>query len=519
MPFISRNQIPMTLIEMLEKSVRLCPSKSAIICEEKNFSYTELHESVIKLSHYFFSSGIKKGEKIAIMMETKKPEMIIAFLSISACGCIAVPIDANQTDEYICQIFNIIRPAAIVVSDRMVHRLEICNLHLPESRKIVCESDHPRDPVPVNQTKAIHPAASLAGILGSAAAVSLPPVSINQRDVTYFNMTSGTTGAPKCAITTHDNIYWNTLSAVEQLSLTSEDIHLCMFPAATHPHEFFARALFLGGTMVLTDHIAPKSLTQVIEKNGVTAMMAVSPIYGNLTKCHKKTDFNFTTLRIAESGGMHCDPVTAMEFKKKFGIPITPVWGSTETAGIALAMPLNTHSKAGSCGVPGKYYEIKIINEIGDTVLSEEVGEMIIKGKGVCAAYYQNEIENRKNFKNGWFHTNDMFKKDEDGFFYFSGRKNGMMKVAGMKVFPVEIEDMLIQHPLIKEAAVTKASDPLYGEVPKAIIVLEEGALLTKKELRDYCASKIALYKIPKRIEIRDFLPRTPVGKIIVNKL
>lgn len=519
MSFIPRNQIPMTLIEMLEKNIRLCPSKSAIICEEKTFSYTELHESVMKLSQYFFLSGIEKGAKIAVMMDTKKPELIIAFLSIAACGCIAVPIDCNQTDAYINQIFDILSPAAIVVSEHMCHRLERCDLNLPESLKIVCKTDQISGSSNPAQIKEIDQGTSLADILSRSKAVSLPPVPIKRHDAIYFNMTSGTTGSPKCAITTHDNIYWNTLSAVEQLSLTKEDIHLCMFPPATHPHELFARALFLGGTMVLTDHIAPKSLTKVIENNRVTAMMAVPPIYGALAKCHKNNDFNFTTLRVAESGGMHCDPITAKEFKERFGIPIIPVWGSTETAGIALAIPLTSSSKTGSCGIPSKYYEVQIVDKNSDKVFPGKVGEMIVKGKGVCASYYQNESETQKNFRNGWFYTNDMFKKDDDGFFYFSGRKNGMMKVAGMKVFPIEIEDMLILHPLIREAAVTKVSDPVYGEIPKAVIVLEDGALLTKKELKDYCASKIASYKIPKIIEFRNSLPRTPVGKIIISKL
>jgi len=509
----------MTLIEMLEKNVRFCPSKPAILCGEDNISYMDLHESIMRLSNHFFLSGIEKGDKIAIMMDTKKPELIIAFLSIAACGGIAVPVDCNQTDEYVCEIFNIISPEAIVVSDRMYHRLEICGLSLPESRKIVCETDQPSLLAQSAKRKGINHITFLAEVLGNPISISRPPVPMDKDDTIYFNLTSGTTGAPKCAITTHDNIYWNTLSAVEQLSLTSEDIHLCMFPAATHPHELVARALFLGGTMVLTDNIAPKSLTKVIENNGVTAMMAVSPIYGNLTKCHKKTDFKFTSLRIAESGGMHCDPITAAGFKKRFGVPIIPVWGSTETAGIALAMPLESSLKKGSCGVPGKYYEIEILDDNGNKVFPGDVGEMIIRSKGACDSYYKNEIETRKNFRNGWFYTNDMFKKDEDGFFYFSGRKNGMMKVAGMKVFPVEIEDMLVQHPLIREAAVTKTKDPLHGEIPKAVIVLEEGALLSKKDIRVYCGSRIASYKIPRVIEFRDSLPRTHVGKILVNQL
>ena len=248
-------------------------------------------------------------------------------------------------------------------------------------------------------------------------------------------------------------------------------------------------------------------------------MMAIAPIYANFIKCHKKNDFNFTTLKIAESGGMHLDPVTAKNFSNRFGIPIVPVWGSTETAGIALAMPLNGLSKKGSCGIPCKYYEADIIDGRGNSLAPGEVGEMLVRGKGVCSSYYHNKTETEQNFRKGWYHTNDMFKKDADGFFYFVGRRNGMMKVAGMKVFPVEIEDMLIQHPLIEEVGVTKSRDPLHGEIPKAVIVLKEGASLSKEAIRAYCSSNMASYKVPKIIEFRASLPRNPVGKILINQL
>ena len=128
----------MTLIEMLERNIRLCPLKSAIICGEEAFSYSELHKSVIALGRYFCLSGIKKGDKIAIIIDKKTPELVIAFLSIAACGGIAVPVDCNQIGEYIQRLFNITSPGAVIVSQNMYHRLEKCRLNLPKSRIVVC---------------------------------------------------------------------------------------------------------------------------------------------------------------------------------------------------------------------------------------------------------------------------------------------------------------------------------------------------------------------------------------------
>jgi len=525
----------MTLIEMLEKNFKKFPLKNAVICEENHYTYEDLHQGVAALSRYFLHCGIQKGDKVAVMLDSKTEELVIVFLSIVACGAVVLPVDCNQPDSYCRELFGITSPAALVISTSMQDRIEAFDLLFSRSLIVLCQkrrlsalSDKfpntlfPFGEGPPDQDhghKTDDKPIFLDDIVLRADRFDLPKIPVEETDVVYFNLTSGTTGFPKCATTTHANIYWNTLSAVEQLSLTPEDIHLCMFPPGTHPHEIFARALLLGGTMVLTDHIAPKSLTKVIENGGVTAMMAIAPIYANFTKCHKRNNFHFSSLRVAESGGMHLDPVTAREFKERFGLPITPVWGSTETAGIALAMPFDVSSKIGSSGIPCKYYQAKIVDDNGNSVPAGEVGEMIVRGKGVCTSYYANEVETKRNFKNGWYYTNDMFWKDADGFFYFAGRKNGMMKVAGMKVFPVEIEDILIQHPLIKEVCVINADDPLHGEIPKAIVVLEKDGALTKEEIRSNLATRLAAYKVPRIIEFRQFLPRNPVGKILVNQI
>ena len=501
--------ITMTLIEMLEKNLKFCPSKTAIVYEDEKISHQGLHTAVARLAGHFLRSGIKKGDRVALMMDKKRPEVVIAFLAVAACGGVAVPVDCNQTDGFIKQLFDIVSPSAVVVTDKMHHRLDKQDMVFETDLIVVCKG-----------SRSVKGGVKIGDILvDESLGGDLPDVGVEGSDTAYLNLTSGTTGFPKCAITTHDNIYWNTRSAVEKLALVHEDRHLCMFPPATHPHELFARALYLGGTMVLTDQISPKSLTRVIEDNGVTAMMAIAPIYGNFVKRHKNSDFRFTRLKLAESGGMHVDPITAREFKGRFGFPIVPVWGSTETVGIALGMPMEGEWPQGSCGTVNPYYSAKIVDKMDNEVKPGEVGEMKVKGPGVCSAYFRNEGETCANYRNGWYYTGDMFSRDVKGYFYFSGRRQGMMKVAGMKVFPVEIEDLLIQHPEIMEVAVTKERDAVHGEIPKAIIVLEPGSDLTKKDIWAWCTEKIASYKIPKLIEFREGLPRNPVGKILVNQL
>jgi acyl-CoA synthetase (AMP-forming)/AMP-acid ligase II len=337
--------------------------------------------------------------------------------------------------------------------------------------------------------------------------------------VAYLNLTSGTTGIPKCAITTHDNIYWNTRSVVEFFKLTAEDIHLCMFPPFAHPHEIFARPIYLGGTLVLLDKISPKGIVKAINDNKVTCFMAIASIYEALVRLREAADFDLKFLRLAESGGMHLSPILAKNFMDLFEFPIIPVWGSTETAGIALAASLNGNQKEGSMGKSCPYYETKIVNDDGQEVPANEIGELAIKGPAVCSEYLGDREATDKHMRKGWFHTGDMVKKDSDGYFYFAGRKTGMMKVAGLKVFPTEIEDTLSAHPKIAEVAVVKDQDGLHGEVPKAVIVPKEGMQIEKKEIRKYCEKRLSRYKVPRIIEFRSHLPKTPGGKILWRKL
>jgi long-chain acyl-CoA synthetase len=250
-------------------------------------------------------------------------------------------------------------------------------------------------------------------------------------------------------------------------------------------------------------------------------MMAVASIYDALARLPESFSVDLSSLRIPESGGMHLNPVLAYKFRERFGVSILPVWGSTETTGIALATPIHEGYRPGSMGKPARYYEVKVLGDYGEELPPDRVGEMAVKGPGVCSGYYHQSEETDIFMKDGWFLTGDMVKMDCDGYYYFASRKNGMMKVAGLKIFPTEIEDILAGHPNIKAVAVVKSQDEddLHGEVPKAVIVVKDGAEVSKSEIRKYCEERMSKHKVPRIIEFRNELPMTPGGKILYREL
>ena len=495
----------MTIVEMLERNARLFPEKTAIICGNSRISYRTFYERANTLANFLIAMGLKKGDRVGLMLQ-KTPEVLISFLGVAAAGGIVFPVDYNQTLDNIDCMLNLTNPTVVIVDGRFQELFSSFDGHCSDEKTIVIGQKT------TNQRR------SWEDVFAQQS-LNLPGVEIQDGDVVYLNFTSGTTGLPKGSITTHANIYWNTRSAVESLGLTEEDIHLCMFPVFGHPHELFARSLYLGGTAVLIDSIHPKSIATTISECRVTCMMAVASIYETLARLPLSSPFDLSSLRIPESGGMYTHPTLEQKFRERFKVPIIPVWGSTETSGIALVTPVEGEHRPGSMGKPSLYYQVKVMGESGEELPPDEVGEMAVKGPGVCGGYYNQPEETEIYMRDGWFLTGDMVKIDSEGYYYFASRKTGMMKVAGLKVFPTEIEDVLIDHPKIEAVAVVKVQDSLHGEVPKAVIVVKDGLEISKDEIRKYCEEKMSRYKIPRIVEFRNELPKTPGGKILYREL
>ncbi|MFO8086608.1 MAG: class I adenylate-forming enzyme family protein [Bacteroidales bacterium] len=492
----------MTLTEILESSYKKYPEKTAIFYKEKQIPYKQVYHQSRSLAAFLIDKGLRKGDRVGLIVK-KNPDAIIAFLGIAQAGGVFYSVDYNQPDDSIQYTIDLTRPSFLVISSEFHDSLKTLNLRKHDTKVIIIgeeSSDH------FTWQEAI----SFESKLGF-------DVKIENHDPVYLNFTSGSTGKPKGAVTTHDNLYWNTKSVVETFKFTHDDIHLCGFPIFTHPHELFYRAFYTGGSLVLTDDFLPKTVTSAVVKHKVTCLMAISLIYENLLR-YQSTATALSTLRVAESAGMHVDSDLIKSFKEKFNVNITAAWGSTETAGIALSNPIEG-GKLDSIGIPCPYYETRIVDENGNDVDVNTIGEMIIKGRANITAYFDNEKESENLIKNGWLHTGDMVKKDPEGYFYFISRKSRMIKVAGWKVYPSEIEEILASHPAVVECAVTKIYDPTLGELPKAVVVLQDKSAVSPGELRRYCSQRTAKYKVPAVVEFVNALPKAPSGKILYQNL
>ncbi len=492
-------QMPITLLEMFYESVRANPGKAAIVFHERVMTYGELATLVDNLAFSLCSLGIEKGDRVGVMLP-RAPELVASFLAASRARGVPMPINFDLPPHDARAIIERTSPRFIITHPDFSDGLRKA---LPDGSGI---------------TVIVTGDSNADGFLSWRDLVrtggNLPP-GPSIADVFYLNYTSGSTGDSKGAVTTSSNIYWNTRSAIDALGLDSEDVHLCMFAPFAHPHEIFARPLFLGGTMVLVDKIYPKAIAKAISDNRVTCMMGLAPLYENLLDLLDYNDeFDLRSLRIPESGGMFTRSALIERFRQRLGVDIIPVWGSTETTGIAIANRPGHGIIPGSIGKPCASYEVRIIDEFGAEAAAGEAGEMAFRGPAVVNGYHEDNGRVSPSFRGGWYFSGDIGRKDEDGNFYFVDRKSGMMKVAGLKVFPLEIELALLEHPDIKEAAVISVKDRLRGEVPKALIVPRNGGALSRNDVLRHCRERLAQYKVPKTVEIRESLPKIGSGKL-----
>ncbi|WP_300156707.1 class I adenylate-forming enzyme family protein [Solidesulfovibrio sp.] len=484
---------------LLRASAEADPDGPAILAGETIVRQAALAEDVARLAQALAGMGLAKGERLAVFGR-KTPQAVTAFLAAAAAGAVFFPVDPNQPPDVTRAILDRLRPAVLCVAAEF---LPVLGAIFP---------DGPPFAVAVMDGSAPAGLPTLAELAAGPFPVALPEVGPD--DPVYLNFTSGTTGAPKGAVTTLGNLLANTEASVAAFGLTPQDVHLCMMPVFVHPHETLLRPLFLGGPMVLCDRVAAKAVAGACARHKVTALMAVAAIYETLVRLPAGADNPLATVRVAESGGMHVPSALARGLFARFGASILPVWGSTETTGVALAnRPGESHVPC-RLGRPVPGYLVRVVGEDGADVGDGEPGELVVSGPGVCPGYFGEQSRREFRLYGGRFRTGDIVRREADGAYSFAGRQSMLLKVGGMKVFPVEIEEALRAHPDVAECIVVPVSDPLRGEAAKAVAVPRAGAALTPGELRRFLAGRLHRMKLPRVIEIRDALPRTPGGKI-----
>jgi long-chain acyl-CoA synthetase len=340
-------------------------------------------------------------------------------------------------------------------------------------------------------------------------------------DTAVILYTSGTTGKPKGAELTHANLGLNARVAIDLLGFDARSVVLGALPLF---HAFgqtcaMNAGVAAGATLSLIPRFNASRALEIIERDRVTAFEGVPTMYAAMLHASDSGTYDTSSLRVCVSGGAAM-PVEVMRgFERHFGCTVLEGYGLSETSPIASFNHLDRERKPGSIGTPVSGVEMKVVDENGDEVPPGEAGEIVIRGHNIMKGYWKRPEATAEAIRDGWFHSGDVGRIDDDGYFYIVDRMKELIIRGGFNVYPREIEEVIYEHPAVREAAVIGIPHPELGEEVAAAIALKPGSTATEAEIRDHVKSNVAAYKYPRRVWFVDELPKGATGKILKREI
>jgi long-chain acyl-CoA synthetase len=342
-------------------------------------------------------------------------------------------------------------------------------------------------------------------------------------DTAVILYTSGTTGQPKGAELTHDNLYRNcSMTSVTLGEFSHEDVLLGALPLF---HSFgqsctMNSAVSVGATVTMIPRFDPEKALEMLSRDRVTVFLGVPTMYNAMLHASNADTADASTLRLCMSGGAAIPVELIRGFEAKFDCAILEGYGLSETSPVASFNHPDRERKPGSIGTPIQGVEMQVWDEQGNELPQGEVGEIVIRGHNVMKGYWERPEATAEAINNdGWFRTGDMARVDEDGYFFIVDRKKDLIIRGGYNVYPREVEEVLYEHPAIQEAAVVGIPDDALGEEVGAVVVLKEGGSLDAQEVKAYVKEQVAAYKYPRKVWFVDELPKGPTGKILKREI
>ena len=497
--------------EVIEKNAKKYKKKPILFEDDKKINHIQLKHYVDSLARYFEILGVKKGDKVAILLTNSK-EFIYSFLAVGKLGAVPVPINTFLKKNEIEYILSHSDSKLLITSQKFEKELwgvfkntKVEKIVWAGGYKVYDDRNYPfEEGLTIEDYEHITPKADID-------------------DTAVIIYTSGTTGKPKGVMLSYRNIFSNIENIVQLGMLTHKDRFIVYLPMF---HTFTLTAtvllpLYTGSPIVIIKSILPFSniFKQTLLKR-VTIFMGVPEVYNALSKAKLPWYFmKFHKIRYFISGGAPLPKSTLEKMRKKF--PKTPLLEGYGLSECSPVVSINRPEKQKdlSVGPPLPDYKVKIVNDELIEVGTGQIGEIIVKGDNVMKGYYKDPTATEETIINGWLLTGDLGYVDEDGYIYIVDRKKDLIISKGINIYPREIEEVLNSHPEVEESAVVGKKDPMHGEIPVAFVKPAEESNITEQDLKNYLKGKLANYKVPKHIYIVEELPRNATGKVLKRVL
>jgi long-chain acyl-CoA synthetase len=530
---------PIPLFQLLAESAKKYPNTPCTIFKGAEITYREMDELTDRLAAGLADLGVKKGDRVGLFMPNT-PQFVIAYFAILKLGAIVVAINPLYTPREIehqvkdagievmlvmSNFYNTIKTAQPNTSIRTVVVSNLKEALPPVLAFLFSLTKEKKGGFRVQLAQGDH---WMQDLISRHSAADRPKVEVTAEDTALFQYSGGTTGISKGAIASHRNLVANALQIRSWMkdAQDGKEVVLMAIPLF-HVYGMVAGMLFAirtGASMVMVPN--PRDLKDVlsnIQKYKTTIFPGVPTLY-NAINNHPDVlagKYQLGSIKACISGSAPLMRDTKEKFEALTGGVVFEGYGLSEAPTATHCNPLKGENRTGSIGLPLPDVDARIVS-LDDEVTAlgpGEIGELVVQGPQVFKGYHNMPTETENALREGWLHTGDIARMDEDGYFYIVDRKKELIKPGGYQVWPREVEEVIIAHPKVLDVGVAGIPDPYRGETVKAWVVVKPGETLTEQEVRDWCKEHLAVFKVPTHVEFRSELPKTTVGKILRREL
>ena len=505
----------MLVNDFLQDSAERFPDKVALICDGQRLTYAQIEEQANRLANGLLRLGVERGDRVAVWLPNSV-ETVVAIFGILKAGGVFTVVNPTTKPGKLAYILNNCAATGLLAPAREQGTVLRLLESAPSLRFAVLCGKGAGDSAPTPDGTVDYPS------LLETSSPERPPCPTIDIDLACLIYTSGSTGDPKGVMSTHANMVFAASSIIQYLENTPEDIVINVLPLSFDYGLYqLLMAFKFGGTLVLERSFAyPAAVLRRIEEERVTGLPGVPTLFAMLLQMDLGR-FDLSSLHYLTNTAAALPVEHIRRLREAFPwARLYSMYGLTECKRTLYLPPEELDRRPGSVGIPIPGTECWIEDEAGNRLGPGEVGELVVRGSHVMQGYWGDPEETAKRYRPGRYpaerllYTGDLFWMDEEGFFYFVARKDDIIKSRGEKVAPKEVESVLYQLPGVVEAAVIGVPDELLGQAIKAFIVCGDGHTLTEQEVLRHCRQHLEDFKVPRYVEFRDALPKTPSGKI-----
>jgi acyl-CoA synthetase (AMP-forming)/AMP-acid ligase II len=502
------NQRQLLLGEMLARRARIHPDKEALVFAGRRPTYRELDERANRVANALGDRGVASGEHIAQLLMNGTETMEIYF-GVGKLGCVNVPLNFRLKGPEILFQLQDSETRVLFFGDELAAAVSEIRGELPQLTYICVGNDCPDYAYAYED-------------LLAAASPQAPAVPVSDDDPVFIMYTSGTTGKPKGAVLTHKNISMNMVNTtIEWYPILGDypnEKWLLVAPLFhTAALALTLVCLFRGGTGCIMKAFDPLQTVQQIQDEKITNIFLAPVMSAFILNTVDLSQYDVSSLRFIGSGASVLPSETRRQLNASFpNAMLFDGFGQTEMSPLTCTLkPADAGRKPASVGKPLINVEVRVVDDDDNDVPLGEPGEIVYRGPTTMKEYYKNPHATAEALRGGWFHSGDMVRQDEEGFIFIVDRKKDMIVSGGENIYPVEVEEVIYQHPKVLEAAVIGVHDEVWGEAVMAVVVPKPGEDLSKEEVIDWCSARLAGYKKPKHVDFIDALPRNAAMKVL----